>query len=151
MRSPVASTTSGTEAVLISIILVWMGTFSFRARCGRGAAAVEHFESLMDADVGKAILAHDPLWPEFRDWVLANPLLCEVLRIGGGSVFRNAFGGPLESSDPRLQAIAEDEFHRTIATEVAVAAKQSDWWKANLKAIKSHQRKVKQVRSVLES
>lgn len=150
MRSPSATTTSGPDAVTISVLRAWMGGVSFEARCGAAAEAIGQFIDLTDQQVGREVIARAGLWEDFREWLASCPVLTEVLR-QGSSQLSEALPRPESYYSETLQDAARQHFVQTLATEAGRAAKRSGWWRENYREIKGLQRRLKSARGILES
>lgn len=146
MRDPSNSGCPGPLAVSVSVIMAWMGSFGLSDWCERAGRRAGPFQSLHDQDVGSTVLRElDEPWDSFRAWLRANPAVVAVLRAAGTAM------APSDDGNPAIDSIARQSFSRLVAPDVGKLVKASAWWRENLPEIKRNQRRVKEVRRVLES
>jgi len=134
MKSLAASTTSGMEAIALSVIYWWAhrhATIFDKIESAAERVGTHGFLTFHDTDVGQVLVEAEKYWDTFIKDVGSIPAVCVIWDL---SSYNN-----------------RTFFERQLSTELGIRLKASAWWKKNLPEIELHKRNMQKVRKVMES
>lgn len=132
MKSIGAQSTSGHEAISIAIIMCWMEEAQIFKNVEELAekAGAHAFTSFHDWSVGYVVYSQTDLWQQFSKYMTDNPRVHAIWK---------------------LSLAGESSFKESIATDLGIALKKSEWWTKNIAEMERAKRNLKKVRKVMES